>query len=272
MKIIRLTAENVKKLKVVDITPNPGLDEITGKNESGKTSVLDAIWWALGGKEAIQSVPVREGRGERARAAGPGDMIVERKFLASGTTTLTVRNAAGAEPGTPDKKLPVYGSPQEMLDALIGRLSFDPLAFANKKAREQYEELKSIAKLAYIDALEAANEADFRKRTDVNRDAKAKRAQAAALLMAPDLQADPVDEADLLNQIEKAAEHNASIETRKARRAQAQRDANDKKADGVRLREQAAEIREGAGADRDCRPSGADRDLAAGIREPGSGG
>src|SRR3990172_1148857 len=61
MKILKLTAENIKRLIAVEITPDGNLVQITGKNGNGKTSVLDAIWWALAGKKPIQSKPIRNG-------------------------------------------------------------------------------------------------------------------------------------------------------------------------------------------------------------------
>lgn len=244
MKIIQLTAENVKKLKVVDITPKGNVVRVTGKNGQGKTSVLDSIWWALAGKDGIQAVPIRKGAEEARIRVNLGEIIVERKFLPSGTTTLTVRNPVGAEPGTPDSKLPKYGSPQEMLDALMGELSFDPLAFMRMKPREQFDELRRISKLSVdIDKLDAENKLDFAKRTDVNRDLKAKRAQADGIVIQDGTPTEPVDEDEVLNKIQSAGEHNAAIETRKARREQTQRDANGKKAEGVRLRSDAASQR-----------------------------
>src|SRR5262245_45260325 len=114
MKIIQLTAENVKRLKLVNITPKGEYVEITGKNGSGKTSVLDSIWWALGGKADIQAQPIRRGADKASIRLDLGSMVVERKFLSSGATTITVKNAEGA----------IYPSPQAMLDELIGRLSF----------------------------------------------------------------------------------------------------------------------------------------------------
>lgn len=250
LKIIQLTAENVKKLKVVDITPKGPLVQVTSrKNGQGKTSVLDSIWWALGGEKNVQGVPIRKGAESGRIRLNLGDLIVERRFLASGSSPITVRNAAGAQPGTPDKKLPVYGSPQEILNALIGRLSFDPLAFARKKPREQHDDLKAIAHLEIdVDALNSQNAADFKRRQDINRDAKAKRAQAVGIVVPADLPERPIDESDLLNQMQDAATHNAAIETRKARRQQTQRDANDKKAEGVRLRERADLARSQASA------------------------
>lgn len=51
MKINKLEIENVKRVKAVKIEPNQnGLTIIGGKNNQGKTSVLDSIAWALGGE------------------------------------------------------------------------------------------------------------------------------------------------------------------------------------------------------------------------------
>ena len=50
VKIIELEAENIKRVKAVQIVPAlNGLTIIGGDNNQGKTSVLDAIAWALGG-------------------------------------------------------------------------------------------------------------------------------------------------------------------------------------------------------------------------------
>ena len=50
MKIVELRAENVKRLKAVEITPDGTLQVIGGRNAQGKSSVLDAIWLALAEK------------------------------------------------------------------------------------------------------------------------------------------------------------------------------------------------------------------------------
>ena len=63
MKILQLEAENVKRLKVVSIKPDGSLVQITGANGEGKSSVLDAIYYALAGTKGIPSEP-----GRRAQA------------------------------------------------------------------------------------------------------------------------------------------------------------------------------------------------------------
>ena len=80
MKIISLTAENIKKLVVVEITPQGNLVEITGKNGAGKTSVLDAIWWALAGASHIQTKPNRTGATNAPRKLYLGEVGVPRTF------------------------------------------------------------------------------------------------------------------------------------------------------------------------------------------------
>lgn len=50
VKINSLEFENIKRIKAVKLEPSSnGLTIVGGKNRQGKTSVLDAIAWALGG-------------------------------------------------------------------------------------------------------------------------------------------------------------------------------------------------------------------------------
>lgn len=62
IKINSLEIENIKRVKAVQLKPlENGLTVIGGKNGQGKTSVLDAIAWALGGDRFKPSQPEREG-------------------------------------------------------------------------------------------------------------------------------------------------------------------------------------------------------------------
>lgn len=233
MKIIKLNAENIKKLVAVEITPSGDIVTIAGKNGAGKTSVLDSIWWALAGTSHIQAQPIRKGQTKARIKLDLGELIVERKFTESGST-LTVENAEGAR----------FPSPQKMLDALLGELSFDPLAFSRMEPRKQFDELRRVSELDVdIDKLDALNKGDYAKRTDINRDAKAKRAQADGIVVGADNIGQPVDEAALVDQLQKAGETNTEIETRKARREAAQKDANQKKTAAVEARNNAAKLR-----------------------------
>ena len=62
VKINSLQIENVKRVKAVVLEPEEaGLTVVGGKNEQGKTSVLDAICWALGGNKYKPSAAWHEG-------------------------------------------------------------------------------------------------------------------------------------------------------------------------------------------------------------------
>lgn len=236
MKIINLQAENIKRITAVEITPDGNMVQITGKNGAGKSSVLDSIWYALAGGDVIPGQPIRTGENKAHIRLDMGELIVERRFTDKGTY-LSVTTADG------DKK----ANPQTMLNGLIGELSFDPLAFANMDAKKQFNELRRVAKLEIdVDELDRLNKEDFEKRTNVNRDAKAKRAAAGAIMVPADLPAEPVDEADLLDQMEQAAEHNTRIETRKANRAKVTQDAADARAEAENKTALAARLRKEA--------------------------
>src|SRR5688572_15749391 len=62
LRITSVQIENVKSVKAFHLEPSPlGLTIVGGKNGQGKTSVLDAIAWALGGKKKEPSKAHRNG-------------------------------------------------------------------------------------------------------------------------------------------------------------------------------------------------------------------
>jgi len=233
VKIIKFTAENVKRLKAVEITPSGALVQVTGRNGQGKTSVLDSIWWALAGKEGIQKVPIRRGADKGRIELDLGDYIVERRFTPSGST-IHVRNRDGA----------TYGSPQTMLDGLIGELSFDPLAFSRMETRRQFDELRRIAKVELdTEELDRLNRSDYATRTEINRQAKSARARAAAIVVPAAPEVAGVDEAEILNRMQAAADHNADIERRRSKVVRLREVENGHRRDAERLRSEATRLR-----------------------------
>lgn len=165
MKIIKLTAENVKRLRAVEITPDGTVQVITGRNAQGKTSVLDAIWLALGGGAASRETirPIRDGEDHASVTLDLGDLIVTRTWTGD-KTALTVKAADGAK----------YSSPQSVLDSLVGRLSFDPLEFTRLSSRDQVSALLDIVSLDVdLDDLARQRQAAYDQRTEVGRAGKA---------------------------------------------------------------------------------------------------
>lgn len=158
MKIIELRAENVKRLKAVEITPDGTLQVVGGRNAQGKTSVLDSIWLALGGGKAGKetSRPIRDGEEKASVTLDLGELVVTRTWTAAGTK-LQVQSADGA----------THKSPQAMLDKLVGQLSFDPLAFTRLSARDQRDALLDLVDLDVdLDKLAADRQRLYQDRTE----------------------------------------------------------------------------------------------------------
>lgn len=234
MKIVQLQAENVKRLKAVEISPEGHIVEITGRNGQGKSSVLDAIWWALAGTTHIQAVPIRKGENEARIRLDLGEIKVVRTFRKredqTFTTSIAVESTDGAR----------YPSPQRMLDGLLGALSFDPLAFTRMDGKAQLEALKRFVPGVDFEAIERANKADYDRRTDVNRQVRALRAQASAIIVPPDVPAARIDDAALVAEMERAGEHNALIERRRAGREAAAAEVKRLDAEAERIRAEIA--------------------------------
>lgn len=168
MKILRLAAENFKRLRAVEIVPDGNVVRITGRNGAGKSSALDAIWAALGGERVSPPVPIRQGE-ERAEVnIDLGEILVRRRWTTSGSS-IEVSNGKAT-----------FKSPQKLLDELVGKLCFDPLAFANAKPADQRASLLGLLGIEdRLAVVEAERKDAFDQRTQVNRDLKALEGQLA---------------------------------------------------------------------------------------------
>lgn len=207
MRILNLHAENIKRLVAVDITPDGDVVEITGRNGQGKTSVLDAIWFALAGGDAIktQKKPLRAGQEKGEITVDIGDFIVNRKFRAKDdtvTSSITVATRDGAR----------FQRPQEILDSLMGKLSFDPLAFARMSAKHQLSQLRALVPDFDFEKMDADNAADFEARTDVNREIKRLQTMADTITVDPELPQDLPDRDSLFKEHTEALQHNAGVD------------------------------------------------------------
>lgn len=148
-RVVRLQSENIKRIEAVDITPEGDLVIVAGNNGHGKTSVLDSIVYALGGKDCVAQEPVRRGTAKGSVTVDCGAFVATREFTQTGQKLILK-----SKDGKP------IGRPQEFLDSILGDLSFDPLAFAQKKSGARLESLLSLTEgledaLAKIDSKRA---------------------------------------------------------------------------------------------------------------------
>lgn len=189
-KILRLSVQNVKRISAVEIRPDPkdGLVIIRGENGQGKSSVLDSIAYAIGGKTLQPPKVIRDGEESAEVVIETEDMIITRRFTAAGQQ-LSVSTKDGAK----------FSAPQGKLDELVGRLSFDPLSFMRLEPKAQAE---AVRKLVGIDfsQLDAKRAQTFAERTLVNREVAQLDARIKALPPAEAFTA--VDVAALLAELE----------------------------------------------------------------------
>jgi hypothetical protein len=186
-KIVGLIINNFKRIKAVAIEPGDDpVVVIRGRNEQGKSSCLDGIAAALGGERLCPKVPIRRGETKAAVRVELDDLVVERRWTAGGDSSLKVTTREGAS----------VKKPQTRLDGLIGRLSFDPLAFMDLEPKKQSETLRDLAGVDFS-VLDDRREHAYVARTDANRQVMQLRTRLAAI---PDVEApdDPVSSADLI--------------------------------------------------------------------------
>ena len=163
IRILHFRAENVKRLEVVEFEPDRLVNVVAGDNGAGKSAVLDSILYALGGKKAMPSEPVRRGAEEAKITLDLGDFTVERRITQKGRDYLTIKTREGLR----------FSSPQRMLDGLMAKISFDPSQWLRKSPKEQRAELLAIAPLGInYDGNRADYKARYESRTEVGRDLK----------------------------------------------------------------------------------------------------
>lgn len=200
-RIVRLESENVKRISAVEITPQGQLVVIGGNNGAGKSSVIDSIEWALGGKSHVEDMPIRRGEQKAHTIVETPDYIVKRTYVAQEdggfNSYLTVTTAAGGK----------VTNPQGVLDALIGDLSFDPLAFVGLPTKDQRT---SLVKMAGLDfgRLDTQRNESFEHRKVVRREIKDLEAQLGAIELTPDLPEQPIQVSDLIVELTERQNHN----------------------------------------------------------------
>ncbi|WP_319403168.1 AAA family ATPase [uncultured Anaeromusa sp.] len=187
IKINTLSVENVKRVKAVKIEPaQNGLTIIGGKNGQGKTSVLDAIAWALGGDKHKPSTPKRKGSmvDPILHVELTNGLVVERKGVNS---SLKVIDPQGNKSG------------QQLLNEFVEELALNLPKFLSSSNKEKANILLQIIgvgdKLHALDTQEAQL---YNRRTEIGRIADQKKKFAAEMTSYPEAPKELVSASELI--------------------------------------------------------------------------
>ncbi len=189
VKITALEAENVKRIKAVALTPLPtGLTLVGGNNNQGKTSVLDALAWALGGDRFRPDAAVRDGALAPAhlKVTLSNGVVVERKGK---NASLTVTDPTGRRSG------------QQLLNAFVEPLALDLPRFMDATDKEKADILLRIIGIgAELHTRDLEIKGLYDKRTFTGQLAAQKKHFAEEMISYPEAPDEPVSASELIRQ------------------------------------------------------------------------
>ena len=189
VKITALEAENVKRIKAVALTPSPtGLTLVGGNNNQGKTSVLDALAWALGGDRFRPDAAQRDGAIAPAhlKVKLSNGVVVERKGK---NASLTVTDPTGRRSG------------QQLLNAFVEPLALDLPRFMDASDKEKADILLRIIGIgAELHTRDLEIKGLYDKRTFTGQLAAQKKHFAEEMISYPEAPNEPVSASELIRQ------------------------------------------------------------------------
>lgn len=205
VKINKLEIENVKRIRAVKLEPtSSGLTIIGGKNNQGKTSVLDSIAWALGGDRYRPSQAAREGSTipPYLHIVLSNGLVVERKGKNS---DLKVTDPAGQKAG------------QQLLNDFVEQLAIDLPKFMSAPDKEKADTLLQI--IGVKDKLEELDRQErelFNRRHAIGQIADQKAKFAKEQTYWPDAPKDLISASELIRQQQDILARNGENQRKRA--------------------------------------------------------
>ncbi len=212
VKINTLEIENTKRIKAVKMICTPdGLTVIGGRNGQGKTTVLDAIVYALGGEKYKPSQIKREGSqcNPEIKLTLSNGIVVERKGTNS---TLKVTDPAGNKAG------------QALLNEFIPVFALDLPKFMNSTDKEKAQTLLQIIGVGQqLAELEAEEKRLYNERHTQGQIADQKKKYADEMRDFPDVEQEaPVTATELIHRQQAILARNGENQMKRNRVAQLQ--------------------------------------------------
>lgn len=209
VKINKLEIENVKRIRAVKLEPTAnGLTVIGGKNNQGKTSVLDSIAWALGGNAYRPAQAVREGSviPPHLHIVLSNGLVVER---AGKNSDLKVTDPNGQKGG------------QQLLNEFVEQLALDLPRFMQASDREKANTLLQIIGVGdRLAQLEQQEQELYNRRHAIGQIADQKQKFAKEQPYYPDAPKALVSASELIRQQQDILARNGENQRKRARAAE----------------------------------------------------
>lgn len=209
VKINTLEFENVKRIKALALEPSlNGLTVIGGRNNQGKTSVLDAICWALGGEKYRPSQAQREGAllPPTLKVTLSNGIVVERKGKNS---ALKVTDPNGNKSG------------QQLLNSFLEPLALDLPQFMNSSNKDKANTLLRIIGVGdKLYELERTEKEMYDKRHAIGQIADQKAKYAKEMVSYEGVPEIPISASDLIAQQQAILARNGENQRKRQLKAQ----------------------------------------------------
>ena len=212
-RLIELRAQNFMKLKAVHVAIDGSMLKVNGRNEQGKSALLNAVAAAIGGPKAFPEKPVRKGADKAEIFLDFGGLKLTRKIWEKDgggvEHSLQLEYADGKRPK----------EKQTVLDTLRGSsIADDPLEFAHMDAGKRFKLMTGLVPDFDFEDHATKRQDLFDERTQVGREHRRAVAAAESVTVPPNAPMAPVDVSELSAELLAATEENAAIDRRQRRR------------------------------------------------------
>jgi DNA repair exonuclease SbcCD ATPase subunit len=160
-RLVRAEVQNVLGIRLAEVKfdPDGGLIVIGGENGAGKSSLLDALRWALDGSKPKGKELLRHGTDKGTVVIELAGEIVEIK------RSVTEKGAYVKVTGENGSDIK---APQKVLDALVGTFGIDPTEFLTLNDEQQAKRVQEVMGVDFAD-LDAKHKQLYEERTNWNR-------------------------------------------------------------------------------------------------------
>jgi len=242
MKITRLEISNFKRIFAVDITPSGNIIIIGGENKAGKSSTLDSIESGLRGKRSFPDDPIRHGADKATIriTLSPSSqdpharVLIATRIITEKKQYFEVKYEDGSRPA---------GTPQSIMDKLLGAVSFDFMDFLRLKPDKQHAMLQEIVGLDFT-KVDAERSTIYDARRDLNRDIERIKGSIALIEVPDDTPDESVDVDGLMAELKVGQDHNRENEAKKTQLQQVGERWKEKKEQSSRLHAEIVRLNE----------------------------